>query len=348
MKNFKNYQALLSKSIDRTVKRHLPQWQQTHPWAKDCLTRLAEYATRGKMIRGSLVLLAAGKVPKTQSLPVATAIELMHSGLLIQDDVMDRDLQRRGLDTVHHQYQQLSGLSSAKDRLHYGESMANCVAAVSYFLAMGQFAKVKNEKQGQLLELFSQEMAMLGMSQMEDVDTAAHVNQLSKQTVFRIYEQKTGRYTFAVPLLAGLILADKLSARVKNQVLALAKELGIIFQLQDDILGVLGSSQNTGKSQGGDIRERKKTWLYFALLESLPGADKKKLLGLYSQQKQLNKTEQLWVHGKILQAKVMDLAALELQQHHNRAKNLIKKLPFDKEQHEAMNQLLNYLLKRDK
>lgn len=346
MKYFKQTKPVLKKAVSSAVRKNIKPWQKTHPWAKDALTRLEEYAVNGKMIRGLLVLLAAGAQSKRQAMPVAVSMELMHSGILIHDDIMDRDTHRRGLKTIHVQYDALGGSKTPAERLHYGESMAGCVGIVAYFLAMEEFSTVRNNHK--LLKLFGDEMAVLGLGQMEDVDTATHDSHLTEEATLRIYEQKTGRYTFALPLLAGLMIANKDTAVNRKKVFDLAHYLGVIFQLRDDMLAIYGDQKVTGKSVGGDIRERKKTWLYFTALKVATKTDATKLKKLYAKGKQLTKAEQTWVLSVFKKYQIFELAEKNLLEYHAKASSRAAKLPFNKNQQQAMQDLLDYLVVRDK
>ena len=87
-------------------------------------------------------------------------------------------------------------------------------------------------------------MSLLGLGQMDDLDTGK-MRASSEAACLRIYQQKTGRYTFGLPILAGLTLAGKSGKALENNLLLLGKSLGIIFQLRDDYLGVFGTVSYT-------------------------------------------------------------------------------------------------------
>ena len=86
---------LLKKEISKVIKSRKNSLLNEYPWSNDALTRLEKFTLNGKMIRGLLVVLAAGsknKAVRNDAVKIGVAIELMHAGLLIHDDIMDRDV----------------------------------------------------------------------------------------------------------------------------------------------------------------------------------------------------------------------------------------------------------------
>ncbi|HMR55017.1 MAG TPA: polyprenyl synthetase family protein [Candidatus Doudnabacteria bacterium] len=352
MKDFYKNRAPLEKEIMRIISSAKVFSKSSHVWSKDAFDRLEEFVLAGKLIRGLLVVFAAEPKTKNQlmdAVKIGGMLEIMHTGILIHDDIMDRDQQRRGIPTVHTQYEKSLNSLDKNERLHYGESMASCVGIVAYFLAMNQFADIKNQKaSAKLISLFSSEMAVLGLAQMDDVDSSINKRHINKKAILRIYEQKTGRYTFALPLMAGLILQNKLNSRTAKVVYQLAKSLGIIFQLKDDCLGVFGNSAQTGKSVGGDIREKKQTWLYFELLKKCSSVEAGLLRKLYNGHAAISNAQQAKVLDLLHRYKIEELANKEIVKHQKIVVKDIDKLPFSKLSKQGLIDLTEYLVTRQK
>ncbi|GEM_PF-166836 len=352
MKNFYSNRIHLEKEIKSMVSKAKTFSKSSHIWSKDALERLEEFALAGKLIRGLLVVFAAEPKTKNQladAVKMGAMLEIMHTGILVHDDIMDRDQKRRGIPTVHAQYQKLLDSRDRNESLHYGESMASCVAIVAYFLAINQFAELKNSKvTPKLINLFSSEMTVLGLAQMDDVNSSTNKGYINKEAILRIYEQKTGRYTFALPLLAGLILQNKLDNKTEKLVYQLAKSLGVIFQLKDDCLGVFGNSTKTGKSVGGDIREKKQTWLYFELLKKCSAADTALLKKLYNGQAIISDEQQVKIMDLLHKYKIEELANKEIAKHQKIVIKDIDKLPFSKLSKQGLIDLTVYLVSREK
>ena len=102
----------------------------------------------------------------------------------------------------------------------------------------------------------------------------------AEKAVLDLYRYKTGRYTFSLPLMMGATLAGS-DAATLAKLERLGEDLGILFQLKDDEIGIFGDEAETGKPIGSDIREGKKTLFYVYLLDGVEGAEKARLASLY-------------------------------------------------------------------
>ena len=249
-------------------------------WQADALTRLRPLVVSGKLLRGSLVcysyLLCSGQLKvSAAALRTAIALELSHTALLIHDDIIDRDDLRRGQPTLHAQYRRLAARRRLDDPHHYGESMALCVGDISLFLAMELLAEAQaavGPTQPTLASLYARELAVTCAGQMQDIDLGLRHGQPTKQAIYGVMRAKTAAYSLALPLTAGAVLAG-CSAGVQDGLHALGMAVGTIFQIRDDELGVFGRPAQTGKPSGADIREGKKTLLYYHLSKRLSDAE---------------------------------------------------------------------------
>lgn len=228
------------------------------PWTVK--SRLVDYASRGKLIRGSLVAFAQSLFKDSYdeaAIDVGVSMELLQTFLLIHDDIMDNDDWRRGGLSIHRQYQDEAPQESHGYR--FGISQAISVGDISAFLAVRRVSTIRAPEKVrlQLQELISREIILVGLAQMDDV-RLGFSKDASLTEVLDLYTQKTGRYTFSLPLMTGAILAK---APEKDIVTlgSLGEHLGRVFQIRDDELGIFGNQQETGKPVGSDIVEDKKT-----------------------------------------------------------------------------------------
>ncbi|MEK7162444.1 MAG: polyprenyl synthetase family protein [Patescibacteria group bacterium] len=225
--------------IDRRISELLAKSEKNLPilgyWGRDAMKRLRSFALRGKSLRGSLVLFSYRlfkNVLKPEVIDVAAALELIHSALLIQDDIMDEDEVRRGIKTIHLQYAGLGQIKKIPMPRHFGESAAVCLSDIAFFLAFGALGRLrfKAALAKDFWELFSQELATTAVGQMEEAASFG-----IKRLNLNLYRAKTARYTFVLPLLAGAMLAGKRRSELKKFE-KLGEILGVIFQLKDDEL----------------------------------------------------------------------------------------------------------------
>lgn len=266
----KGKRELISARLSAFFDEKRVSWSLLNRWGPDSLDRLLEYTLRGKMLRGALVLWTASFFGKDDddALEVACAIELVQSALLIHDDIMDRDALRRGLPSLHKQYESLGAAEGVVDPVHFGVSQAICLGDLSLFLAYELVSRAKVSRPASLSRLFSELVGVVGLGQMQDVYFGHAVKVPSEEDILSMYEHKTATYTFSLPFLLGALIGG-----VANGDLAafddFGKLLGKIFQLKDDELGLFSSDAQLGKTVGIDILTGKKTVFYALLVESM-------------------------------------------------------------------------------
>lgn len=261
------------------------------PWI---FSLLGEYATSGKMLRGILACLGYELFSEAKgssghdkdSIALATALELFQAGLLVHDDIMDKDDMRRGKPTLHKVFEQKEALRESAtaglpatcggmDFGSLGEAMGICAGDIYYFIAWKLIARL-GPRMG---EGFSEELVKVCLAQMKDVQMGTSRSFPPLKEVLDVYAYKTARYTITLPLSSGARLAGRSDAIPALEELGL--NLGILFQLQDDYLGLFGDEEELGKPVGSDIREGKKTPYMVLLAESLPEAEKRHFLRIF-------------------------------------------------------------------
>ncbi len=297
---------LIAKELAGTLAEMLPDLARVNRWAEDATDRLLAFATQGKMVRGGMLVLAyemfsdpsskrtpqatdglqggrsqGGRRTPRPVIRAATALEVLHSSLLIHDDIMDNDRLRRGFRTIFAQYETLGSRGGAEDPERYGRSMGICAGDIGFFIASDIVSRlgVDPEKRAALQSLLAREIAYVGLAQMQDISFGAFARTPPVSDVYTLYLYKTARYTFSLPLMAGAILAGK-SGKILQRLAELGEYLGVVFQARDDEIGVFGSERETGKPAGSDIREGKKTLLYLELLRRSRGTERKTLEGI--------------------------------------------------------------------
>ncbi|WP_127791976.1 polyprenyl synthetase family protein [Agromyces sp. LHK192] len=226
-------------------------------------------AAGGKRMRPRAVLasfraLAAerhGPIP--DAIAVAAAFELLHTAFLMHDDVIDHDDTRRGAPNVTGRFSTLArSRGTDRTRAHlYGEASAILagdllIAAAHRMVAGVATTQVRRER---LLDLFDE--CVFAAAAGEHADVRFSIDETpTVGDILAMIEHKTASYTFSAPLQAGAILAGA-DARVIDALGDLGRDLGVAFQLRDDVLGVFGEERVTGKTAIGDLREGKQTLL---------------------------------------------------------------------------------------
>lgn len=250
---------------------------------KYALQKVRDCVTDGKMIRGILVILSAEMHTKTideQVYATAAAVEIFHTGLLIHDDIMDNDFKRRNKDSIFYQYMKEGESLKANNPLLYGQSMGLCVGDICFFLGFEIISKfiTNTEILKSIIQEISIEFQHVGPAQMADTAHGLTTVEPNEEEIYQKYIYKTAHYSFSVPLILGSFFAKHQHTSLLKQ---FGEDIGIIFQLKDDDLGIFGDEQEIGKQVGSDIRENKKTLLRWYTFQNAIGKDREKLSAIF-------------------------------------------------------------------
>lgn len=350
-----SYKATLSQKMVGFLEelRQATAWR-SH-WSADVYGRLIELVPRGKLLRGAQVIHAYRLTARSTPVPVseipesvwlaAIALELAHNALLIHDDIIDRDLKRRGYPSMHAQYLDRFELSQPQDSLHLAESLAICVGDVALFSSFQALAKAEqvHPEKASLVALYTQEYIGVGYAEMEDTLFGAQVALPSQEAVISMQLHKTGRYSLSLPLLMGLELAG-VEASLKTKMNSLSELLGLIYQIKDDELGLFGSEAETGKPVGADIREGKKTLYLLAFFERADQETAKHARHLFGNSS-ITPEEITWVQTQLHETGAVAHVAAQVQELSEQVTAQVAALAHP-ELTEFITQLMGYLLKR--
>ena len=267
------------------LKQRATELSDVNPWGGDACRRLEEFSSRGKMIRGGLLMLSGllfKDTPGGAPVQAAGAVELLQSAFLIHDDIMDQDETRRGQPTLFSQYNQLGEREAISEARRLGESLSMCVGDISFFLMVEILTGLDTPvaiKQ-KLLNLCAREITSTCTAQMQDVYWGYYRGDVSEEEIMGLYLHKTGRYTFSLPLLLGGLLTTQGQGTL-NQLEKLGEIEGVVFQIKDDELGLFGTEEQIGKPVGSDIREAKRTLFYHHLVRSTSDEQRDNLANIF-------------------------------------------------------------------
>jgi geranylgeranyl diphosphate synthase type I len=218
-----------------------------------------EFAQRGgKRLRGALVLIGhrAARSEDEAARRAAAALELFHAYLLVHDDIMDRDEQRRGGPTLHAHFRAQRGDANAGTAL--GLLGGDLLAAWSQEL----LAAIEGPGTLRALRALSEAHTQAVVGQYLDMEPAETVTESALRAG---HDMKTGGYSFLLPLRVGAALGGATPAQ-EAPFVPYSLHLGRAFQAKDDLLGLYGDSQQTGKAVGFDVVLGRRTWLIADLL----------------------------------------------------------------------------------
>lgn len=218
-------------------------------------------ASRGAAAGGET---APGSPLADAALDTAVAFELLHTAFLLHDDVIDGDTVRRGRPNIAGEFSTDAterGAPGDTAQL-WGESAAILAGDLLIHAAASLVARldVPAAMRGRLLDVLDHSVFVTAAGELADVRLSTGLGSPELADVLRMTEHKTAAYSVAGPLLAGAILAGAQDALLER-LAEYGRLVGIAFQLGDDILGVFGTPDVTGKSILSDLREGKETTL---------------------------------------------------------------------------------------
>lgn len=288
-----------------------------------------------KRMRPGILLFACGAVggAEERAIPAAAAVEVYHTWTLVHDDIIDNDPKRRGFPTVHEQFRSLAlneGYSE-REASDYGRNIAILAGDLQHGWSV-QLLRESVElgvSQQVVLDLIALLVDLTkGLLEGEALDVLfakRNIAELSEDEILRMLELKTGAlYEFAGIAGASIGLNKTVAEDpVIKAIGSFARKCGVAFQLQDDILGIVGDEKRLGKSVDSDIREGKRTVILRHAFENA-GADERKYLLKWlgnpaATEENINKIKAILIeyngieYARDLAVKVVDQAVEEIK-----------------------------------
>jgi geranylgeranyl diphosphate synthase type I len=226
----------------------------------------------GKRLRPYMVIkscqILGGKISNAMS--AASAVEMIHNFTLVHDDIMDNDEIRHGVPTVHKKY---------------GMPIAILAGDVLYSKAYQIIteSKLSPDSTIQLVSRLAKACVDICEGQLLDVKMAEDKKIPTQAEYITMIGKKTAAL-FDVSCAMGAICATNKNKDISN-LSSFGRNLGIAFQITDDLIGVMGDPKVTKKPVGNDLREGKKSLPILMALKSAKGKDKKIILKAFGNSK---------------------------------------------------------------
>lgn len=220
----------------------------------------------GKRIRPLITLLSAESVGGNfnNAIDLAVAIEFLHTFTLIHDDIMDRSSKRRGLKTIHEKWDDSTAILAG-----------DFLSGLSY----NTILNASNKRIIEILKVFTNAYIVVCEGQNEDMEFS-NKKFISMDNYLEMIKKKT-----AVLISASAEIGALAGGGATVEVKALREfglNLGMAFQIKDDILDIIGNQSKLGKPRYQDIFEGKKTYLFIKALEMADSKEKRFLLEFYN------------------------------------------------------------------
>ena len=285
----------------------------------------------GKRIRPILTLAACNMFKESidNAIYPALAVEVFHNFTLVHDDMMDKADIRRGRETIHKKWNNNVGILA-------GDAMS----IIAYKLL------VKTEKQYivPILEVFNEFALGVCEGQQLDMDFE-NAKYVTQEEYTRMIELKTS-ILLKGALQIGAIIGDAKDVDIL-EIGRFGKNIGIAFQLQDDLLDVYGDTKVFGKKQGGDIVANKKTILTIMAFSKAKGSMLDTLNGLY-QSNNIDASLKIDEVVKIFnETNVKEETELLISNYYGKALESIEKINVSPARKEALTALANRIMTRN-
>ncbi len=228
---------------------------------------------KGKRIRPLLLLLACDMFggDTRKALSPAFAVEVFHNFTLVHDDIMDKADLRRGYPTVHKKFGMNAGILAGDVMLAYAYKYLTDIPV--HFIP-------------KVMSVFTETAIQIFEGQQMDMDFEIR-NDVALDEYLKMVEYKTS-VLLACSLQIGAVLGNA-SEQDQSAIHDFGLNLGLSFQIKDDLLDAFGEGEKVGKKIGGDILMNKKTYLYISTLHLANEAQKAKLNTLVNEPDELLK-----------------------------------------------------------
>lgn len=284
----------------------------------------------GKRLRPVLLLLSYNIFSDavTEAIPAAVAIEVFHNFTLLHDDIMDKAEVRRNRPTVHIKFSENNAILS-------GDVMA--------FLSYKYLLECKSKRLSEVLELFTKTAIEVCEGQQFDMEFENRLN-VSNVEYLEMIRLKTA-VLLACGLKAGALLANADNI-VANQLYEFGLNLGLAFQLQDDLLDSFGNQQSFGKKIGGDILANKKTFLSINALQNA-GAELKSELLYWMNIAEYNQDEKIKAVLTIYnQLNIKQLTEQKIESYFQKCRKVFQQISVEDERKKQLIEISNSMLNR--
>ena len=285
----------------------------------------------GKRLRPIIALhvseLLGGKISDT--LPAAASLEIFHNFTLAHDDIMDNSMLRRGKKTINSKWDNNTGILSG-----------DVMLIISYEV-LNQY---QDSKYIHLSKKLTEISRLVCEGQQADMDFASK-NDITENEYFEMIKNKTA-VLIGCSFMFGGIVAEA-NALNTNLLYEIGLNLGIAFQLEDDLLDCFGDQEKFGKKIGGDIIEKKKTLLYLFTNSKLESEKKLEFENIFNSNeiedsKKINSIKSFYETSGAL-----EYLKNKVRVYFNEAEMLIDKLELDKNTKKKLNLFCKTLLNRE-
>lgn len=313
----------IQSSLDKVEELMLSQADNYHPELKAALSVIL--SSGGKRIRPTIILLIGSmlKARKELLIPLATAIELLHTATLVHDDLIDSSLLRRGVPTLNSKW----------------SPAATVLTGDFVFASAARMATQTNSLK--VMELFSRTLMTIVNGEINQLFSSRCV--IDVDDYFNRIYAKTASL-FETSAYSAALISD-VDSHQADLLRKFGYELGMAFQIVDDILDYVGNPSTVGKPVGGDLRQGLITLPLIYFIDQHP--DSPTIQPLIVGKCIQNEEEVQNLVENVASSEALIKAQKEANKFAGRAKNHLAKFPASPER-TALIEIANYIVDRNK
>jgi geranylgeranyl pyrophosphate synthase len=275
-------------------------------------------ASGGKHFRSGLCLyLADALKTSTSLLEIATAIEIFHNFTLIHDDIEDHDILRRGKATVWKKY-----------GLEQGINMGDALLIMSYAEMNKFFLKSPNLECSDFL---TENFLLVSEGQHLDLKLAQHGLSDEEVSVDTYLEMIRKKSAILISTSASVVAyVGKTDDTLKETLSDYGLNLGLGYQIKDDLVSIWGYKENSGKTESQDLVEKKKTLPIILLFSKATTEEQTKLNLIYNREAKLENSSIKYIHELLAKYNILDDVKVYVKKYHQKSDEKVELIPISR------------------
>lgn len=304
------------KTYREKVFNELMNYLSKEKYAEDFFKILIDYPLRkGKYLRPTLLLLTCEMFngdPK-KAINTAVAMQLSEEWILVHDDIEDNSTMRRNKPCLH----KIHGIPIA---LNVGDALH----IIMWKVLMKNREILGENLTFKVAEIFNETLLKTAEGQHFEIKWTKEVKEdFSDDDYYKIVERKTCLYSITTPMILGAVIANADEEKYKF-IYKFGDYLGKAFQIQDDVLNLIGDEKQYGKEIAGDIYEGKLTLIFSHLIRTCKPEEKEKVIKIYKKHENKTKEDVEYVLNLMKFYKSIDYAKEKAREFAEKAKEIFE------------------------
>lgn len=330
MNDLSEFKNIFNPVLDELINKKTDEFLQNtnDPFIRDFVLYSKNLISGGKKIRPYIAYLAYkafGGTEDAKAIRFFVSFELFHNFCLIHDDIIDKGTLRHGFKTIHNYiFEKLKQEERVGNLEHIGNSQAILMGDLLFSWSMENIDNTKFPKENllQAKNYFYKMVDEVCLGQIIDVDLTTRINP-SYKLIEEKTRLKTSRYSFVRPLQIGASLA-RVDYNAEDLFENFGTKLGFAFQVQDDLLDLIGNPEETHKNILIDVADGQHTFFTNYINENGTDEQKNYLKSIFG--KEINQEDQEKIQNFFQSCGAIDAGKKRIEEDLTNAKTIVNNL----------------------